>query len=331
MASIEKGKPDKKEEGISPLPDWLKKIREAEAGKKPEKMKAPSVPQRRPGTSPAEVAQINALKQSIGIETGEDQEQREKVVEKVLQEGGFAFTTHLTGKFIGTNENSFGYYTILDNRSQGRIRSHQKESDIPWQAIEKQFGPNNDLTSDRKTMAQHNVNEFIDIRREVKPVFKTEIIPGKKGFLGFGSTPDQKQRRVVGMEPVKHGEIVEGGNQENAVRFTYVLGKKNDYIDASGRPGKAVNFSFLLPESSAKDLEKQIGKDPAVIREVMERAVKEKILKDPSDWDKPVGDGDSMRPPYERWDNSSDGGRVYVQKEGQAPGWHEENVKTIKK
>ena len=121
-----------------------------------------------------------------------------------------------------------------------------------------------------------------------------------------------------------HDEIAEKGKKEPAVRFIYIVGCSKDYCDPYGR-GISLDASFILPESTAKQLERMIDKDPTIMRRLVEREYKEKILKDASEWTTES----SLRPQYERWDAT--GTRMYVQKEGGEQGFHEENVHIIKK
>ena len=86
-----------------------------------------------------------------------------------------------------------------------------------------------------------------------------------------------------------------------------------------------------MPESTAKEFEKEIENDPTIMRDLIEDAMKQKFLENPNMWEQAVGGGTSMRPPYEEWDNEPDGGRVYIQKEGNPQGFSEKYVHQIKK
>jgi hypothetical protein len=98
-----------------------------------------------------------------------------------------------------------------------------------------------------------------------------------------------------------------------------------------GRPGQQLQVEITLPESVAKEIEKRLQSDPALIRDIVGRIMKDKILKDPQRWEKPRGEvGDPLRPPYEKWDARTGGGRIYIQKEGINPGWHDEFVHKVK-
>lgn len=263
-----------------------------------------------------DTTQVEELRKSLGVKSPEaEKREEERVVEKVLQDGGFVLYTHLPGGYLDRTTNT-QYYAVADKRSERRTQHNRTGTDTPWGAIEGQFGAR-DLGSHRTSMEKMGINEFIDIRKETTARVRQEIIPGKKPILGlFGGTQDKKGPKIVEYTPVRHEQLVAGGSKENAVRFTYFTALKPDYIDDNGRPKKDLVLSLILPESSANLLETAIDKDPAVMRKILERAAKEKILKSPDDWEKPMGRGTAIRPPYEAWDlEPESGGRVYVQKD----------------
>lgn len=270
--------------------------------------------------------EIKAIKAEL-----EAKEKREKLVQQVLQEGGFVINSYFS------DADRVGLQNLSNKKSAKMVRGGGGQSSdiMPIREIEAQFGAS--LGGDRKAMKDLGVNEFIDIRRETKAVIGERVIPGeetKSGILGFfGVTkkaPDRVIRERTGSAPTKHAELVAGGSQENAVRFSYIVASKENYQDSGGRHGKPLTFSMLLPETLAKQFEAEIGKDPSVMRSVVEQATKEKLLKennlDPSLWETPLGKGTSPKPPYEQWDAEPNGGKVYIQKEGQKG-----NIRQIKK
>jgi len=216
---------------------------------------------------------------------------------------------------------------------EARIQDNRNTSSALG-AIESQFlAPGESTKGVRldEALKQHGIKEVIDIRHDTKLVYETITIPGKKGVLGIGKTPDRTERKFTGRyEPVLHSEHVSGGKKEPAVRFTYYI-PQTEWRDYSGRSGQMMSVEIVLPESAAKKVEQTIERDPAAMRKIVERVMKEKLLKDPKAWETPQGSGDSLRPPYEKWDAESSGGKIYVQKEGMTPGFHEEAMQKIQK
>lgn len=196
--------------------------------------------------------------------------------------------------------------------------------------LKKQLGVyiRDDLSSE---MRKHDINEFIDIRHFKTEEHETITIPGKKGFLGIGREPDREEKRRTGRyKNLMHSSLAENGKREPAVCFFYEATGEG-YTDAFSRHEKVFTAVFILPETTAKDLERTLETNPVLMRELVEKAMKEKVLKNPSDWEKVTnGKGDELRPPWEKWDAEPGGSRIYIQKEGNAPGWHEEFVQTIK-
>ena len=61
------------------------------------------------------------------------------------------------------------------------------------------------------------------------------------------SKPTGKFRQVFCNELIKDGE------QEPAEQISYLVGAKDDYRDAAGRPGRALKASFVLPKSNIRN------------------------------------------------------------------------------
>lgn len=256
---------------------------------------------------------IKNLKSQIETETQE--EKKEKLINKTLKEAGISVTMWIPKEQVSdfSGARSEAYNNLTENFLPG------KKWGIPWQAIEKDIGAqSHDLSGRRNFLAEHNVNELIDIREVKAPVFETVTIPGSKGFLGFGATPDKVERINTGrLENVIHNSLVRNGKNEPAVQFSYLVASKENYKDAGGRPGKALNASFLLPSSNAAELQKAIYEDPKIMRDLIEAVVKQKFLENNNEaWETAIKDGTSVRPPYEEWDSETNGGNVYIQRNG---------------
>ncbi len=275
---------------------------------------------------PAEVyrqKQIDAIKNQI---------EREKTIEDVLRNGGARMMMSIPEK-LGTQGHG-GFQNIVT-----RFKDVKNE----------EYGKNNlgnDLRAEgNRTLSEieistllkeKGIREIISIKPIMKSVYEDIIIPAQKGYLFgmIGSTEESTQRiKTDRFEPKLHSEVVDGGSSEPIVRFNYYIpsNSNNPWRDLSGRPGQSMIFDLMLPESVAKQLEKLVDKDPTIMRTIVEKMMKEKILKDPTEWEKKQGSGDALRPPYEEWDASPNGGKIYINKSGLSRGFHDEQVRTVKR
>lgn len=351
------------DDNVSNIPDWVKNSPEwkkemdtakEKASPKP-KVIGPQPPQPkkraldRLQTSEQDKSQIESLRAQLEAGIPEDVEKREKLVNKVLQEASIGVNFWLNSEI--SKKRYLGYQVEY-------VNNKNKKSNLQYFNLYEpsaQLGldrKSNDLLNNRDILRDHNINEFIDIRttKGTTTEIKEVVIPGKKGnWFGFGKTPDTTELRLVesGYRELKHKEIVaNNGQDEQAITFGYVLANKDDYTDTNKRRGVSLRVEIVLPKSTALEFESELRKDPRIIRDIIERAVVEKIFLDPRDpnsglkkWREPkrskgrVQDdvGSPVRPDWEKWDMEPNGGRVYIQKEGGEPGWHEENVYQIKK
>jgi len=253
------------------------------------------------------------------------QELKEKeLVSKILNQAGMKLHAWFPGEIAPKHID--GYDSLLSGIISYRgdpVRSEENEA-------KKQFGLASSLDLDNG-MRSHKINELIDIRYLTTNEYETVTIKGKKGFLGIGKVPDRTERRLTGRHnKILHSDVAKNGKEEPAINFLYEAAGEG-YRDANGRHGKALKASFILPESTAKELQEALDLNPALMRVLVEKSVTEKILKDPSDWQKSIGKGGTMRPPWEKWDSAPEGSGVYIQKEGEPAGFHEANVRHIKK
>lgn len=271
--------------------------------------------------------QVENVYNQLGVESPTEREKsREKATQLVLQDGGVRI--HMSVERSLSPRGNSGFQNLETRIQDGLQPSSARGS------IEAQFLSRDDLMRGNRlddALKDRGIKEIVDIRRAKKEIYETVTISGKKGVLGIGKTPDRTERRPTGRyEPTLHSEIVSGGKKEPAVRFTYYI-PQTEWRDYSGRSGQMMNVEIVLPESAAKEVEQTLERDPAAIRKIVEQVMKEKLLKDPKAWETPQGSGDSLRPPYDKWDAESSGGKIYVQKEGMAPGFHEEALKKVQK
>lgn len=281
-----------------------------------------------------DAATIETVYKSVGVESPTEREKaRELAADIVLRDGGVKLVMAIP-KYLSSE--GFGGFQELKTRINDKFRIGGIDLITP------------DPRNQRRTvdsLIEQGIKEIIDIRHDVKPIYEDVRVPGQKGkagILGFGKTediPDRIESRNTGRtEPRLHSEIVDGGKNEPAVRFTYTIPQElaNQGVNhwkalGETRPGQSMNVLIVLPESSARQLEAILDKDPVAMRRIIERVMKEKLLQDPKAWDTPPAVGDQLRPPYERWDAEPNGGNMYVQKEGAKPGFQVESVRKVQK
>ena len=281
-------------------------------------------------------AELKKLKESL-----EEKESEAEFLNRALQEAGIYFHTRFGGNVQNSEE--YGYYSanisksLIWNNRQDRDRGikdgatwdlnfHDGFTGGAYREMNKMLGLNNGEALENNNFRKdynddsNNINEIIDIRHIDAPSVK-KIIPGKKGFLGLGKVPDKVEYIPSGRK-LRHNEVAINGKDEPVVRIYYAFGSR-DYKDMHNRPGKIMKVQFLLPESSAKVFEEMIDEDPAKIREFIEMAFKEKLLKDPNDWTKSGGNAERLRPP---WENHH---KIYIQKEGGKTGFQQDCIHHI--
>ncbi|MBU2508936.1 MAG: hypothetical protein ABH820_01250 [Patescibacteria group bacterium] len=262
---------------------------------------------------------------------------KEQVFEQILKHGGFRFSAFLPKEELspiavaGDSAISYRMREVKPSRDESQ---HTKDV-IEWQLVsetDKRIGL--DLG---KLMEKQGLHELIDIRMVKKPVYEQVTIPGKKGFMGIGKTPDRQEPKFTGQyKNVMHDQAVENGKPEAAIRFTYYIPQQPDWRTYDGRHGQYMTAEFVLPDSVARGLLDEINEDPSVMRELVGRMLKEKLLNDPEAWDKAKygrfpGDeptpNATLRPPYEKWDAEPGGRRIYVQKARERGGFRQDLVK----
>ena len=137
-----------------------------------------------------------------------------------------------------------------------------------------------------------------------------------------------------------HADAMRGGSNEPVVWLVYraVAPKRMvsemGWTDYSGRKGQILYMEIALSESVAKEIQSALMQDPALIRHVAERVMKERIIpRHPERWEHPPATNtrslDGLRPPYEKWDTAKNGGRIYVQPLDHESGWHDEYDRRI--
>ncbi len=164
-------------------------------------------------------------------------------------------------------------------------------------------------------LKKRKIEEVLDISYEKTDEYEEVVVPGKAGFLGLGKTEPRTERKMTGRKRfVLHQEYVANGKNEPAIGFTYYVNPE-DWRDYSGRRGQMMFVQITMPELSGMQLAEIIKRDPVIIRELIGRLMKDNLLKDPNAWETPQGGGDSLRPPYEKWDKSDVGEHLYIQSE----------------
>lgn len=273
--------------------------------------------------------QIEGVYKQLGVESQSEREKsRERAMEIVLADAGVNINMSVKQEMSNAAyQTGYQNLTTRINAVPRMIPAHTAVT-----KIENQLLASNDLMRGKKgddVIKEHGIREIIDIRHLTKQV--TEVVAqAKKGFLGFGSKKAETKYR---QEPVLHNEKVVNGEREPAVQITYYIPSQRDWVDYSNR-SSGMLAEIILPESKAEELSHILERDPSAMRKIVERVMKEKILANSAAWEAPQfkeDENSSLRPPYEKWDAETGGGKIYVQKEGMNPGFHEDAVHKIQK
>lgn len=255
--------------------------------------------------------------------------ERERIAKRVLRDGGFRFYTSVPGSISGVAGG--GYFSFKSRLSEQGRRDRQVWSEMEARFLTKEQEKKNVLF--HGALEEHDINEIVDIQHEKQSITETSVVPGRKGLLGIKRTPDQTIQKETGrFRHVLHSEITSGGKDEPAVRILYRTRHGALWRDYSGRPGQVLFAEIVVPESVAQEVITVLDRDPAAIRTIVEKVMKEVILKDdPAQWEKPQKPNfpDALRPPYERWDAQPGGGKIYIQDDGMVPGFHPEALRNV--
>ncbi len=261
--------------------------------------------------------------------------EREKYIQEVLEQGGFKIHTCLHKDDLPQQRdrsNNNGFQTVVGDSVASKEVFNDTSNEI-WGSFYEQT-PSTVIDSN-DTLKKHKRNEVVAFQRATKPVYET--VPAKKGFFGVGAKPEG--RREAGREPRLHSELVKNGKAEQAVSLVYKAEVADDsdsstkWTEYDGRPGQTLSLEILLPESTAKALSERLAVDPALIRHIAEQVFKKKLLANqPDRWEKPSTSkkGDSLAPPYDKWDRAQGGGKIYVRPLDAPPGWQNENDRPIR-
>ncbi|MFA7169947.1 MAG: hypothetical protein WC178_03775 [Candidatus Paceibacterota bacterium] len=258
---------------------------------------------------------------------------REQIMEDLLEEGGFSMNMALED-IVAKGQKDTGTRETINERivKTDLPNAVNQIADGIMTDVEKRA-----LSLDR-FMEKKNLYEVVDIRPIIEREYKKVKVPGKKGFLGIGKTEDSEEyvydssgHLEFTEHELMHNEIVDNGKKEPAIRIIYYARKSGWKTNGTGggRTGQSMRIEFIIPKSMLAEIKKELDNNPSFIREMSGRVMKEKILEKKEAWD---GSGKSvvkLRPPYEKWDKSEGGGRMYIQQEGDPKGWNESSVKRI--
>jgi hypothetical protein len=239
----------------------------------------------------------------------------ERMIQAVLRDGGFRASTFFSAEVS----------------PDGRAGSKESHNRIQT----KQNNINPLLSAARDRLEKNGIDESVVFEEDTMPLTEQVSIPAKKNWLGRITEPALTETRWTGKSRVlMHAETVQNGLNEPSVTVRYAVQMSdpihNQWRDYSGRGGQYIFMDISLPKSVATELQKAIQEDPKLIRQIVEKVMKERILGPGKEeaWIKPLGPkADSMRPPYERM-----GRRIYIQPMEEKPGnftWHEEYLHPV--
>lgn len=247
-------------------------------------------------------------------------ELKEKLTKKIIEESGLLMLVNLPDRIESLKkDNNINGYTGFTNSVRGdgnavygykgfdaehADRSHA--FDIPG------FGDDrSSIKSVNNNLDRAKINEMLDIRMEVKE-----------------TTQEGKKYKM-------HNQVIVGGKEEKVIRFTYHIKSassidkgKGRWLDEFGRTGRTFTMTFLLSESTAKEVIDLLNKDVSYIRDV---AVKGIIgasgEKNINKWNKL--NKYEVLPNYKKWDAKESGGRMYVRVGGKNESWDDKNIRKV--
>lgn len=272
--------------------------------------------------------QIEGVYKQLGVESPNEREKsREQAIQRILEDGGINLSASLQEKItqdqLYQSQTGSGYKEVIDLRFSRAIGE-----------IGKGVG------AVSRILDENGINEAVLFEQIREPILEQVTISGKSKWGGLKKEPDRIEYRQTGRYKT-HADFVRKGKEETPVRVVYMVKDvetekdnrdKYGWSDYSGRQGNQMVLEIFVPESTAQEIKRLIDNDPAFIRQIAERVMKERILKNPNDWraeDDPKKG--SIRPPYERWGTKPEGAQIYVQTEDMSPEFHKKAVRKIKK
>lgn len=271
--------------------------------------------------------------------TSEREANRERWTETALREAGSAVYMAFPAEVRGTAGN--GFQTLADNR---RLDMKNGQS-VSNSSLRNRLGDEYGNLQGSVKLEGSGIHEFITFQPTYKTQQEVVNIPAetRKNWLGREQIvqPARQETRTQYV-PALHADVVQGGRAEPAMSITYnVMGdgsQEHAFLVANdGRPGQVVSLEMAFPESVARQLAGALTADPGLIRVIAERVITEKVIGDRKDaWTKQYvnnlgkPNGDTLRPPYERWDALQNGGKIYIDQPAASVGFHPEFVKSVK-
>jgi len=140
---------------------------------------------------------------------------------------------------------------------------------------------------------------------------RTRQVPYKR-FFRTKYKPEQEQV-VAGKRNLTMKEVAGKGEEPAVAIYYYASSRSNGispelwYKDAGGRPGNFLNAKIIIPLELAEEISAEIKNSPTILRRLVEAFVRAKYpdFFVEETWDR------HGRPPYERWDSSETGSRLY--------------------
>lgn len=204
-------------------------------------------------------------------------------------------------------------------------------------------------TSEEETIFPPEIQKLI---REAEATIVTGIDgPGHKSFsrgaekpmtrgrldeiAGFLSKPSASYDRAVQIRNLEEiGGSKPGNNHESilfiqdsptseSVTLIYAAVGGQEWLDASGRGGQRLVLTMEIPQLEASQISKMIAERPSLIRGLAESAVLENIGVDQETWKKGsirTGNNSPLRPPYESWDQGTEGSIPTIYLSSTVPG-----------
>lgn len=249
----------------------------------------------------------------------EQQEQKE-LLEAVLKDGGIGLQIALPSEY---HPNHTTGYTDVKNEKRLEGGDFGKAINSAFYNLEEY------KTGERfkDIMEDNEINEVIALvpkQRDIEKAVQEKIVKPVWGGMRTKTETVTKMEKV-GVQPILHSEVVDGGKKEPAYELLYKVfddsmmhPQGHAYRETTNR-NQIFELKITLPESEAKKVLEQIKKDPSFIREIAEKSVIEQLKIPTEAWEegKEHNAGYPLRPPYEEWRKRRGGkSKIYFHEAG---------------
>lgn len=229
--------------------------------------------------------------------------EKERVIDEVLQTGGFALHASLPE---GLSQSGYGGFSdIKIRRSDSNAPFNGNEFELLDEGVSGYGGRESRLLSNK------GIQEAVMFRPMTKSVYEDVEVKGKGLFA-----KNTIKRKHVGTEERRMSDVVEAGADEPAVEIFYktfqnpdLANEETKHWSHDGRDGNVTVVSIVVPRQLADKLKAQAHEDPAVIRKLVDKIAVEKAEIPEKTWTRgsDATRGKPLRAPHAAWQRHHSG------------------------